>query len=338
MATINEFLNPVLAGRDLGFDQARAVLDVVFEGQVHEAQIAALLAALRTKGVTGAEIAGLATSLRSHANRVQVGNSDLVDTCGTGGGAVKTCNVSTGAALVAAGAGVHVAKHGNRGITSRCGSADVLEGLGVKIDAEPEVVARCIQEAHIGFMFAPAFHPAMRTVQPIRKALGFRTVFNILGPLANPAGANRQVMGVADGALMEPIVQALKILGTHHALVVHSSGLDEISTAGPTRVMEVKEGVISAGHLNPEDLGLPEARLEDLRIETAQESAQILRAILEQRQAGPKRDIVVLNAAAAILVGGLADSLQTGMLLADQSIREGKALACLETLIQVSNS
>jgi len=177
----------------------------------------------------------------------------------------------------------------------------------------------------------------MRLVQPIRKALGFRTVFNLLGPLANPAGANRQVMGVADGVLMDTIVQALKILGTHHALVVHSSGLDEISTAGPTRVVELKEGVISAGHLDPADLGLQEAKLEDLRIETAQESAQALRAILEQRLAGPKRDIVVLNAAAAILVGGLAGSLQTGMLLADQSIREGKALACLETLIRVSN-
>ncbi|MBP8304519.1 MAG: anthranilate phosphoribosyltransferase [Phycisphaerae bacterium] len=337
MAAIGEFLNIVLAGRDLGFDQARAALDAIFAGEVPDVQVAALLAALRTKGVTAPEIAGLATSLRSHANTVQVGIRDLVDTCGTGGGAVKTCNVSTGAALVAAGAGVYVAKHGNRGITSKCGSADVLEALGVKIDPGPDVAARCIREAHIGFLFAPAFHPAMRLVQPIRKALGFRTVFNLLGPLANPAGANRQVMGVADGVLMDTIVQALKILGTHHALVVHSSGLDEISTAGPTRVVELKEGVISAGHLDPADLGLQEAKLEDLRIETAQESAQALRAILEQRLAGPKRDIVVLNAAAAILVGGLAGSLQTGMLLADQSIREGKALACLETLIRVSN-
>jgi len=337
MAAIGEFLNIVLAGRDLGFDQARAALDAIFAGEVPDVQVAALLAALRTKGVTAPEIAGLATSLRSHANTVQVGIRDLVDTCGTGGGAVKTCNVSTGAALVAAGAGVYVAKHGNRGITSKCGSADVLEALGVKIDPGPDVAARCIREAHIGFLFAPAFHPAMRLVQPIRKALGFRTVFNLLGPLANPAGANRQVMGVADGVLMDTIVQALKILGTHHALVVHSSGLDEISTAGPTRVVELKEGVISAGHLDPADLGLQEAKREDLRIETAQESAQALRAILEQRLAGPKRDIVVLNAAAAILVGGLAGSLQTGMLLADQSIREGKALACLETLIRVSN-
>jgi len=338
MATIIDFLNPLLAGQDLGFDRAKAVLDAIFEGQVPEAQVAALLTALRAKGVTAPEIAGLATSLRSHANRVQVEIDDLVDTCGTGGGAVKTCNVSTGAALVAAGAGVYVAKHGNRGITSKCGSADVLEALGVKIDAAPEVVARCIREAHIGFMFAPMFHPAMKVVQPIRKALGFRTVFNILGPLANPAGATRQVLGVADEGLMDTIVEALKILGTQYALVVHSNGLDEISTAGPTRLMELKGGHIATSQLNPRDLGLAQARLEDLRVETPQESAQILRSILEGRQAGPKRDIVVLNAGAAILAGGLAGNLQKGMLLADQSIREGKALACLEALIRVSSS
>jgi anthranilate phosphoribosyltransferase len=337
MATIIDFLNPLLAGKDLGFDQAKAVLDAIFEGQVPEAQVAALLTALRTKRVTAPEIAGLATSLRSHANRVQAGIDDLVDTCGTGGGTVKTCNVSTGAALVAAGAGVYVAKHGNRGITSKCGSADVLEALGVKIDATPEVVARCIREAHIGFMFAPMFHPAMKVVQPIRKALGFRTVFNILGPLANPAGATRQILGVADEGLMETIVEALKILGTHHALVVHSNGLDEISTAGPTRLMELKDGRVTTRQVNPKDLGLPLARLEDLRIDDPQQSAQILRSILEGRS-GPKRDIVVLNAAAAILVGGLAGNLQTGVLLADQSVREGKALACLEQLIKISNS
>jgi anthranilate phosphoribosyltransferase len=337
MATIIDFLNPLLAGKDLGFDQAKAVLDAIFEGQVPEVQVAALLTALRTKRVTAPEIAGLATSLRSHANRVQAGIDDLVDTCGTGGGTVKTCNVSTGAALVAAGAGVYVAKHGNRGITSKCGSADVLEALGVKIDATPEVVARCIREAHIGFMFAPMFHPAMKVVQPIRKALGFRTVFNILGPLANPAGATRQILGVADEGLMETIVEALKILGTHHALVVHSNGLDEISTAGPTRLMELKDGRVTTRQVNPKDLGLPLARLEDLRIDDPQQSAQILRSILEGRS-GPKRDIVVLNAAAAILVGGLAGNLQTGVLLADQSVREGKALACLEQLIKISNS
>jgi anthranilate phosphoribosyltransferase len=337
MATIIEFLNPLLAGKDLSFDQARAVLDAIFEGQVPEVQVAALLTALRTKRVTASEIAGLATSLRSHANRVQTGIDDLVDTCGTGGGTVKTCNVSTGAALVAAGAGVSVAKHGNRGITSKCGSADVLEALGVKIDAAPEVVARCIQEAHIGFMFAPMFHPAMKYVQPIRKALGFRTVFNILGPLANPAGATRQVLGVADEGLMETIVEALKILGTRYALVVHSHGLDEISTAGPTQLMELKDKRITTSQVNPKDLGVAQARLEDLRIDDPQQSAQILRSILEGRHTGPKRDIVVLNAAAAIMAAGLAGDLKMGMSLADKSIREGKALACLEKLVKLSN-
>ena len=336
MATIIDFLNPLLAGKDLGFEQAKGVLDVIFEGQVPEAQVAALLTALRMKKVTASEIAGLATSLRTHAVQVRTGIDNLVDTCGTGGGAVKTCNVSTGAALVAAGAGVTVAKHGNRGITSRCGSADVLEALGVKIDATSEGVARCIREAHIGFMFAPMFHPAMKFVQPIRKALGFRTVFNILGPLANPAGATRQVLGVADEGLMETIVEALKMLGTHHALVVHSDGLDEISTAGATRLMELRDGRLATRLVRPKDVGMAQARLEDLRVDTPQESAQVLRAILEGRQTGPKRDILVLNAAAAILVGGLAGSLEEGIKAAEDSIRSGKALGCLTKLIEVS--
>ena len=337
MATIIDFLNPLLAGKDLSFEQAKGVLDVIFEGQVPEVQVAALLTALRMKKATASEIAGLATSLRTHAVQVRTGIDNLVDTCGTGGGAVKTCNVSTGAALVAAGAGVTVAKHGNRGITSRCGSADVLEALGVKIDAAPEVVGRCIREAHIGFMFAPMFHPAMKYVQPIRKALGFRTIFNILGPLANPAGATRQVLGVADEGLMETIVEALKILGTQHALVVHSEGLDEISTASATRLMELKDGRVTARLVSPKDLGIAPARLDDLRVDSPQESAQVLRSILEGRQTGPKRDIVLVNAAAAIMVGGLAGSLKQGITAAEDSIRSGRALACLTKLIEVSN-
>jgi anthranilate phosphoribosyltransferase len=337
MTSIVEFIQPLLAGRDLGFDQARGVLDVIFEGQVPEVQVAALLTALQTKKACAPEIAGLATSLRSHAVKVQTGVADLVDTCGTGGGKVKTCNVSTGAALVAAGAGVYVAKHGNRGITSRCGSADVLEALGVKIDAPSEVVARCVREARIGFMFAPMFHPAMKFVQPIRKALGFRTVFNILGPLANPAGATRQVLGVADEGLMETLVEALQILGTHHALVVHSDGLDEISTAGETRLMELKDGRLTTRRVNPKDLGLAWARLEDLRIDSPQESAQVLLAILEGRHTGPKRDIVLLNAAAAIMVGRGADSFEVGMKAAEESIRSGQAAECLRRLVELSN-
>ncbi len=337
MTSIVDFVQPLLAGEDLGFERAKGVLDVIFKGEVPEVQVAALLTALRIKKVTAGEIAGLATSLRSHSRRVEVGIDPLVDTCGTGGGAVKTCNVSTGAALVAAGAGVAVAKHGNRGITSRCGSADVLEALGVKIEVPAEVVVRCIREACIGFMYAPAFHPAMKHVQPVRKALGFRTVFNILGPLANPAGATRQVLGVADEALMETIVEALKILGTQHALVAHSHGLDEISTVGTTRLIELKDGRIMTWQMDPRSLGVAQARLEDLGVEGPQQSAEILIAILDGRHKGPKRDILVLNAGAAIMVGGKAGSFEEGMAAAEESIQSGRALACLRKLVEVSN-
>jgi anthranilate phosphoribosyltransferase len=210
---------------------------------------------------------------------------------------------------VAAGAGVYVAKHGNRGITSKCGSADVLEELGVKIDASAEVVAECIRQAHIGFMFAPMFHPAMKYVQPIRKSLGFRTVFNILGPLANPANAAAQVLGVADENLMQIVAEALKLLGTHYAMVVHGNGIDEISTAGITKIAELKEGQITNKELNPEDLGITPAGIDELKVTDAKTSAKVLRDILSGKERGPRKDIVILNAAAAIIAGSLADDL-----------------------------
>ncbi|MHC4365073.1 MAG: anthranilate phosphoribosyltransferase [Planctomycetota bacterium] len=337
MATIGEYIEALLGGKNLSIEQAGGLLDIIFEGEVSEVQIAAFLTAMRIKGATAAELAGLARSLREHAVAVAVDTENLVDTCGTGGGAFKTCNISTAAALVAAGAGVYVAKHGNRGITSKCGSADVLEELGVKIDGGPEAVAECIREAHIGFMFAPMFHPAMKYVQPIRKSLGFRTVFNILGPLANPAGATAQVMGVADENLMERIAEALKLLGTRYAMVVHSEGMDEISTASVTKILELKNGRISKRELNSEDLGIPLANIDDLRVGDARESAKVLREILEGKQKGPRRDIVVLNAAAAVIAGGLADDFGSAIEKADSSINDGEALACLEKLIEVSN-
>ena len=225
-ATITEYIKPLLQGQSLSFEKATELLDIIFEGQISEVQIAAFLTAMRIKGATASELAGLAKSLRNHAVAVKVDVDNLVDTCGTGGGAIKTSNVSTAAAMVAAGAGVYVAKHGNRGITSGCGTADVLEELGVKIDADAGTVAECIRQAHIGFMFAPRFHPAMKYVQPIRKSLGFRTVFNILGPLANPANVQRQVLGVADENLMQTITEALKLLGTRYAMVVHGNCMD----------------------------------------------------------------------------------------------------------------
>jgi anthranilate phosphoribosyltransferase len=313
------------------------LLDVIFEGEVPEIQIVAFLTAMRVKGPVSAELAGLAKSLRAHAVAVKVDIDNLVDTCGTGGGAIKTSNVSTAAAIVAAGAGVYVAKHGNRGITSKCGSADVLEELGVKIDASAETVAECIRAAHIGFMFAPCFHPAMKYVQPIRKSLGFRTVFNILGPLANPAGAKRQVMGVADENLMQLVAEALKLLGAEYAMVVHGDGMDEISTVGTTKILELKNGAIESKELKPEDLGISLAGVDDLKVTDAKTSAAILRDILSGKESGPRKDIVILNAAAAIIVAGLADDFASAIELANASLGDGKASACLEKLIEISN-
>ncbi len=338
MATITEYIEPLLRGEDLSFEQAESLLDVVFEGQVAEVQIAAFLTAMRAKGATPAELAGLAKSLRRHAVRVKVDVDNLVDTCGTGGGVIKTSNISTAAAIVAAGAGVYVAKHGNRGITSKCGSADVLEELGVKIDAGAEIVAECIKQAHIGFMFAPMFHPAMKYVQPVRKGLGFRTVFNILGPLANPAGAPRQVLGVADENLMQPIAEALKLLGTQYAMVVHSEGLDEISTAAITKIAELRDGRITSKELNPEDLGMKPTTVEELKVADARSSANVLRAIIGGKETGARKDIVILNAAAVTIVGGLAGDFESALKLAEASISDGKAQACLEKLIEISNS
>jgi len=337
MATITGYIKPLLRGENLSFEQATQLLDIIFEGGVPEVQIAAFLTAMQVKGATAPELAGLAKSLRKHAVTVKVDIENLVDTCGTGGGIVKTSNISTAAAIVAAGAGVYVAKHGNRGITSNCGSADVLEELGVKIDASADIVAQCIKEAHIGFMFAPKFHPAMKYVQPIRKSLGFRTVFNILGPLANPANAQRQVLGVADESLMQIVAEALNLLGTKYAMVVHSNGMDEISTAAATEIAELKKGEITRKELNPEDLGITLASIDELKVTDAKTSAEVLRNILSGKETGPRKDIVILNAAAAIIVGNLADDFESAINLAEASVSDGKSLACLEKLIEVSN-
>jgi len=337
MAAITEYVELLLQKRDLSFEQATGLLDTIFEGGVGEAQIAAFLTAMRIKGATAPELAGLAKSLRKNAVAVKVDIDNLVDTCGTGGGRVKTCNVSTAAAIVAAGAGVYVAKHGNRGITSKCGSADVLEELGVKIDASADIVAECIRQAHIGFMFAPRFHPAMKYVQPIRKSLGFRTVFNILGPLANPAGAQAQVLGVADESLAQIVAEALRLLGSKHAMVVHGDGLDEISTIGTTKILELKDGEIASKELNPEDLGIKFANVEELKVTDEKTSAKVLRDILNGEETGPRKDIIILNAAAAIIVGQLANDFESAIKVAEASVSDGKASACLEKLIEISN-
>jgi len=338
MAKITKYLEIILDGGDLTFDQAKELQDMVFGGEVTEVQIAAFLAAMRMKRATSSEIAGLAQSLRDHAVHVEAGIDNLIDTCGTGGAAIKTFNISTGAALVAAGAGAYVAKHGNRGITSKCGSADVLDELGVNIDPGPEVVAECIRQAHIGFMFAPKFHPAMKFVQPIRKSLDFRTAFNILGPLANPAGVTAQVMGVAEEALLDRICETLQMLGAKRAMVVHGQGMDEISTLGTTQIRQLIDGNITSVKLDPADFGISEASIDELRTGDAIANAGIIRDILTGQDKGPRRDIVVLNAAAAVIVAGLADDFASAIELAEASIGNGSALACLEKLIEISNT
>ncbi len=337
MANITQYLEIILNGKDLTFEQAKTLQDTIFEGQVTDVQIAAFLAMMRMKRATPGEIAGLAQSLRDHVTRVHVDLENVIDTCGTGGAAVKTFNISTGSAFVAAGAGAYVAKHGNRGITSRCGSADVMEELGVNIDRGPDVVAECIREAHIGFMFAPKFHPAMRFVQSIRKSLDFRTAFNILGPLANPAGVRAQVMGVSDPELLDRIIESLKMLGARRAMVVHGQGMDEISLLGKTRVVELRDGWVTSFLLDPVEYGIANASLDALGSGDAIANAAVIREILAGREKGPKRDIVVLNSAAAIIVAGLADSFSQAIPLAQASIDGGKALHCLERLVEVSN-
>lgn len=340
MQQVTEHIKTLLKGQSLTAQQTESLLDAVFTGTVPEPLIAAFLTATTFRLPSAAELAGLAKSLRAHALAVKLDHKKipvLVDTCGTGGGLFKTCNISTAAAIVAAGAGVHVAKHGNRGITSNCGSADVLAELGVKIDAGPETVAECIAHARIGFMFAPAYHPAMKFVQPIRKALGFRTVFNILGPLANPARATAQVLGVADATLLPLVAETLKLLGCKSAMVVHSAGLDEISNLAPTQIYLLKNSSIAQQTLDPEDLGVPRAKVEDLKITDAKTSAKVLRDIITGREKGPRTDVVCLNAAAAVIVANLAQSFPDALRLTQNAINSGAAENCLSELVRISN-
>jgi anthranilate phosphoribosyltransferase len=321
-------IDRIAAGEDLGADEAARVLREVMEGNASEAETAGFLMALRTKGETVQEIAGLAATMRALALRVEAGD-DLVDTAGTGGGR-PTFNVSTTAALVAAGAGCRVAKHGNRSATSQCGSADVLEALGARIDLEPDEVARCVETVGFGFMFAPKHHAAMKYVVPVRKALGVRTIFNFLGPLTNPAGARRQVIGVSDPAKIETIAGALGELGTDRALVVSSAdGLDELSVSGATRVVELREGQLASYDVTPERVGLEAVRDGAVGAGTPAENARVLRGVLAG-DAGTERSLAVMNAAAAIYVSGEAGSLREGVGRAQESIDSGAATAVLD--------
>jgi anthranilate phosphoribosyltransferase len=330
-------IDQLASGRDLSGEQAAAVLAEIMEGNATEVQTAAVLIALRTKGETVDEIAGLATTMRRFATPVTTGRDDLIDTAGTGGGR-QTFNVSTTAALIAAGAGCAVAKHGNRSATSQSGSADVLEALGVRIDLAPGAVARCIEEAGFGFMFAPAHHGATRYVIPVRKQLAVRTIFNFLGPLTNPAGATRQVIGVSDPAFLETIAGALAQLGAAKALVVSSDdGLDEMSTSGTTRVVEVDGGDLRRYEITPEDVGLPRGEFEQVRGGDPAHNADVARRVLAG-EPGPSRDLAALNAGAAIYVSGRVDTLGDGVRAAEAALDSGAAADALDRLVELTGA
>ena len=335
---IQEAIGDLIAGADLGRARTRAVMDQIMSGQATDAQIGAFLVALRIKGETIDEIVGCAEVMREKATPIVTVRPDLIDTCGTGGDASGTFNISTTVAFVACGAGLAVAKHGNRSISSQCGSADVLAALGVNVEASPEKVGECIDEVGIGFLFAIALHGAMKHAIGPRRELATRTVFNILGPLTNPAGAKRQLIGVFDGALTEALAGVLRELGSDQALVVHGSdGLDEITLTGPTQVTELRDGQVSTCQIHPGDFGLQTVAAEALKGGDADYNARILRRVLDGEE-GPQRDVVLLNAAAAMVVGGLAEDITAGLDVARASIDSGKARHALERLVEVSNS
>jgi anthranilate phosphoribosyltransferase len=335
---IKDAIAGLLEQRDLDETQAEAVMDQIMTGRATPAQIGAFLIALRLKGETVGEVTGFARAMRRNAVVVRPRSRLVMDTCGTGGDGSGTFNISTTAAFVVAGAGLPVAKHGNRAVSSQCGSADVLKALGVCLELPPAEVAECIDDVGMGFLYAPALHPAMKHAIGPRREMGVRTVFNILGPLTNPAGAQVQVLGVYEQALTEMMAQVLASLGSQAAFVVHGAdGLDELSTTGPNQVSQLRNGHVRTFVLDPQALGLARASLADLAGGSAEENATITRSILEG-EPGPRRDVVLLNAGAALAAGGVAESVGEGMVLAGQSIDSGAAKAKLETLVAYTNN
>lgn len=335
---IKQLLNQIVARTDLSRTQTTELMDLIMGGEATPAQIAAVITALRMKGETVDEVAGAAASMRRHATFIDAGANTVVDTCGTGGDGRDTFNISTTTAFVAAGAGLCVAKHGNRAVSSKCGSADVLKELGVNIAADPVVMEQCLQEHGIAFLFAPTMHPAMKHAIGPRRELGIRTIFNMLGPLTNPAGATGQVLGVFAPTLTEMFADALQQLGTRRALVVHGSdGLDEITIDGPTRVSELRNGQVKTYEFNPQ-MALDEepANPEDMRGGDIADNARILLDVLDGKPGGA-RQVVLLNAAAAIVAGEKADNLRDGVKLARESIDSGAAKEKLEILVVCSN-
>ena len=334
--TIKDAITKLVDRRDLSEDEARACMEELMTGTATPAQFGAYVTALRMKGETVDEITGMAKVMRDKSARIEI-EGPLLDTCGTGGDETGSFNVSTCAAFIAAGAGARVAKHGNRAMTSRCGSADVLEALGAKIDLTPPQVAACIERSGFGFMFAQAFHPAMKFVAPLRREIGIRTVFNILGPLTNPAGATRQVIGVPRADLVEKMAAVLQRLGSEHALVVHGEdGFDEISIGGESVVSELIDGGVRTYTVSPKDAGLPRHDISALIGDTPEHNAAELREVLGGR-AGPLRDFAIINAAAALVAWGSATDLLSGAEIAAESIDSGAATAKLEAFIAATN-
>jgi anthranilate phosphoribosyltransferase len=328
----------LLEGHDLSSEEAHAAMMQVMGGDATPAQIGGFLVALRMKGETVDEITGCARAMRAHATPANPVHDSLVDTAGTGGDGAGTFNISTSAAIVAAAAGAHVAKHGNRAVSSRSGSADVLEALGVRIDLTPEDVAACVDEVGFGFLFAQAHHPAMRHAGAVRRELAVRTVFNLLGPLTNPAGARRQVVGVYAAELVEPMAQVLARLGTEHSLVAHGAGnLDELTPTGENLVAEVRDGDVTMSTVDPREFGAGPGAPDDLRGGDPSDNAAIIRTVFDGEK-GPKRDAVILNGGAAIYVAGLSDSLENGVYAARDAIDDGRATATLERLIAFTRS
>jgi len=336
--TFQTTLDTLADGNDLTEDEMVASMTAIMQGEVADSQLATFLTALQAKGETVAEIVGAARVMRAKAEKLDIKSTSLVDTCGTGGDGADTFNISTASALVTAGAGVTVAKHGNRAVSSRSGSADVLKCLGVNLDANLATVERCVDEAGLGFLFAPLMHKAMKHAAGVRKKLGVRTIFNLLGPLTNPANAQAQVLGVFDVKWVQPLAEVLCGLGCSRALVVHGSdGLDEITLTGVSQVAELKNGEVTSYNLDPAELGFDYCTSADLKGGTPEENAAIIQGILNGEK-GAKRDIVVLNSAAAIYVSGKADSLEQGARLAVNSIESGKARDKLKDLCRITHT
>ena len=337
---IQQLIKRLTEREDMTVEESAQAMNEIMSGEATPAQVAAFIVALRMKGETVEEIAGCARVMREKATRIDPGVSeyDVVDTCGTGGDSRNTFNISTTAALVTAGAGVTVAKHGNRAVSSQSGSADVLKQLGVNIQAETDVVERCLREARVGFLFAPMLHGAMKHAIGPRREIAVRTVFNILGPLTNPAGARCQVLGVYDASLVPVLAEVLRSLGSKRCFVVHGAdGLDEMTTTGETQVAELKDGEVRTYMIVPEDVGLARATLEDLVTDTVENAADIVRAVLSGER-GARRDIVTLNAGAAIVAAGAAKDLSEGVGKAAEALDSGAAAATLENLIRISNA